>query len=483
MLLNKPKSSFHIETVSAVFIIAAVAAFILSNFFLGFSFPIYLLAMTIAFMLTVFYPKAGLYAIVFLTIIFERFFTLAGIYLGREEYKFYPLDVIILAMFLGLLFSFLRATPASRQNFKLVKNDGVLIIFILLNVVYFLASVFLIKSSAYLAFSSLKNYGFYSLLYFLVFWLIQTREDIARLFKFFFAGALAVIGFILFGIMNGNGLWTEFTPLSTPGVRILAFTHGLYLSLAFVGLLAYLLMKKQPAEKKYLYWIFSIWLIGIAGTMMRHLWISVILAIAVIYFYLPIEKKLAMRKLFWHFALVLLGALTLVFYVTTMSPYSKLTDFTQRTASAIAQRGSSIANASADESFAWRELVWSAAYKDFKQDPLLGIGTGKMVYVETRSYRDFIEVRNIHNSYLAVLIQLGLLGFGLLGFFLYKNMRNLIFSLTKNKERFYALAILGVLVIYLVALMFQPYLETNLLAIFFWMSLGLSRNIANGRYN
>ena len=40
MLLNKPKSSFHIETVSAVFIIAAVAAFILSNFFLGFSFPI-----------------------------------------------------------------------------------------------------------------------------------------------------------------------------------------------------------------------------------------------------------------------------------------------------------------------------------------------------------------------------------------------------------------------------------------------------------
>ncbi|MFA7319478.1 MAG: O-antigen ligase family protein [Parcubacteria group bacterium] len=479
---NKPRFSFHIETVSAIFIIAAVAAFIMSNFFIGFNLPIYLLAMSVAFFLSVFYPRAGLYASVFLTIIFERFFTLSAIYIGKVEYKFYPLDVIILAMFLGLLFEFLRVGKTERQKFKVSGNDQVLLGFILLNVVYFLFSVFVIKSSVYLAFSSLKNYGFYSLLYFLTFWLVRKREDARRLFHFFSAGALGVIGFIIFGIANGNGLWTEFTPLSTSGVRILAFTHGLYLSLSFVALIAFLITKKEQIGKNYLSLIALIWIVGIAGTMMRHLWIGVILAIFAIYFFIPREEKTILRKSLGRFSLIFAGAMLLLFYLTAITPHSKPADFSQDVVSALAERGSSIARASSDESFAWRELVWSAAYHDFKNDPLLGIGTGKMVYVETRSYRDFIEVRNIHNSYLAVMIQLGLLGFGMLIVFIYKNMRNLQGALAKNKDRFYALAILGVLVTYLVALFFQPYLETNLLAIFFWMSLGLSRNITLGRY-
>ena len=480
---NETKTSFHIETLSAIFIIIFVAGFVLSNFFIGFNLPIYLLAMTVAFILSVFYPRAGLYSIVFLTIIFERFFTLAPIYIGLIEYKFYPIDAIILAMGGGLFFNFLHTSKEERQNFKLVTNDWVLATFVLLNVVYFFSSVFLIKSSAYLAFSSLKNYGFYSLLYFLTFWLIQNKEQLQRLFKFFLAGAIGIIGFIIFGIANGNGLWTEFTPLSTSGVRILAFTHGLYLSLAFIALVAYLSVKQNKLKKTYLYWILLAWFIGIAGTMMRHLWISVILAIFVIYFFISKEERMTLRKLFQRFSLIFISIMIFVFYLTTMTPYSKMTSFSQDVISAVAERGSSIVSASSDESFAWRELVWSAAYHEFRNDPLFGIGTGKLVYVETHSYRDFIEVRNIHNSYLAIIIQLGLLGFGIFILFIYRNIRNLICSLIKNKNQFYALAILGVLTIYLSALMFQPYLETNLLAIFFWMSLGLSRNIAHGRYN
>lgn len=482
MSWDKSKFSFHIETVSAIFIIAFAMSFILSNFFIGFNLPIYLLAMSVTFLLSVLYPRAGLYASIFLTIIFERFFTLSAIFIGKIEYKFYPLDVIILAMFLGAFFEFLRAGKSERQKLKISGNDRVLIVFILLNVIYFFASVFVIKSSSYLAFSSLKNYGFYSLLYFLTFWLVRKREDIQRLFHFFLAGALGVIGFIIFGIVNGNGLWTKFTPLSTSGVRILAFTHGLYLTLALVALVAYLIVKKNELKKTYPYWLFAIWLIGIAGTMMRHLWIGVILAIFAIYFFIPREEKTILRKSLGRFSLIFAGAMLLIFYLTAMTPHSKPADFSQDVVSAVAGRGSSIASARTDESFAWRELVWRAAYNDFKNDPVLGIGTGKMVYVETRNYRDFIEVRNIHNSYLAVMIQLGILGFGVLVFFIYKNIRSLIRSLAENKNQFYALAILGVLTVYLAALFFQPYLETNLLAAFFWMSLGLSRNIASGRF-
>lgn len=482
ILQNKPQMTFHIETISAIFIVAVVSAFILSNFFIGFNLPIYFLAMSVAFVLSVFYPRAGLYAIVFLTIIFERFFTLASIYISRTEYKFYPIDVIILAMCGGLLFNFLRTSIENRKNFKLVRNDWVMVAFILLNIIYFLSSVFLINSSVYLAFSSFKNYGFYSLLYFLTCWLIQNKEQLQRLFQFFLVGAIGVIGFIIFGIASGNGLWTEFTPLSTPGVRILAFTHGLYLSLALVTLMTYLIVKKNELRKTYLYGLLFIWFIGIVGTMMRHLWISVILAIFAIYFFITKKEKVILRKLFWRFLLIFASAILFILYLTAITPHSKMTGFSQDVISALVERGSSIAKASSDESFAWRELVWSAAYHDFKNNPIFGIGTGKMVYVETHSYRDSIEVRNIHNSYLAIMIQLGLLGFGMLIVFIYKNMRYLTSSLSKKKDSFYTLAILSVLVVYLAALFFQPYLETNLLAIFFWMSLGLSRNIASGRY-
>lgn len=476
---NKQSFNIHIETWSAIFIIAFVSTFILANFFIGFSWPIYILSMGVAFTLSVFYPRAGLYAIVFLTMIFERFFTLASIYVGRTEYKLYPIDIIMLAMLVGLFFYYWRRTKAERQNFKLIKNDWVLIIFIFLNAVYFLASVFVIKSSAYLSFSSFKNYGFYSLLYFVSLWLIQSREDLKRLFSFFMAGALAIIGFIIFGIVNGKGLWTQFTPLSTPGVRILAFTHGLYLSLAFVAAIVYLVVKKDRSKKTYLYWILPVWLIGIAGTMMRHLWISIILALLGVYVFISKEKRKVFRKLVGSFFLVFLTALIFVFYFMTMTPNSSTTRFAQNTLSAVEERGSSIANAGADQSFAWRELVWNTAYDDFKNNPVLGIGTGKMVYIQTQNYRDFVEIRNIHNSFLSILIQMGLLGFGTLIFFLYKNISSLIKTLRKTHNQFYALAILGTLLVYLIAIMFQPYLETNLLAIFFWIALGLSRNLAN----
>lgn len=478
MFKNKPSFNIHIETLSAIFIIVFVSAFILANFFIGFTWPIYLTAMAVAFILSVFYPRSGLYAIIFLTIVFERFFTLAPVYIGRMEYKFYPIDIIILAIFLGLFFNFFQKTKAERNNFKLIKNDWVLIAFIFLNIIYFLASVFVIKSNTSLAFSSLKNYGFYSLFYFISWMLIQNREELKRLFHFFLAGALAIIGFIFFGIINGKGLWTQFTPLSTPGVRILAFTHGLYLSLAFMAVIVYLILGKNKLKKRYLYWILPIWLIGIVGTMMRHLWINLILALLIIYYFVPKKKKKIFRKLAKNFSLIFLIGLTFVIYFVSISPNSQSAFFVQNTVHDIEERGVSIINARADKSFNWRKLVWNTAYDDFKNNPVLGIGTGKLIYVQTQNYHDYVEIRNIHNSFLAILIQTGFLGFGILAYFLYKNIHDLMKALKKKTYQFYALSILGALVFYLGAIMFQPYLETNLLSIFFWIGLGLSREIA-----
>jgi len=469
MLKNSLKSNKNLETISVIFIIIFVAGFILSNFVAGFILPVYILTMGIAFLISLLFPRSGLFALTFLVIIFERFFTLATVVIGRGEYKIYPIDLILLAVFTGLI---IQALSKKIELARLGKGGYLLLIFIFLNIIYFFFSIFVMENNLELAFSTLKNYAFYPLVYFAALNLIGRYEDLKRFFNFFLAGAIGVVGFIIFGAINGEGLWTQFTPLSTEGVRILAFPHGLYISLAFITTLVYLIFYKPIG--KFLYWLMAVWAVGIIGTMMRHIWIAVFFSIFLVYFLISRESRKKMTTLLMKYGWIMACFLIFIFYAMFISPNSKIYYTIEKTTKAVAQRGASIGNAPADESFAWRELVWSAAYKEFRDDPIFGIGTGKKVYVERNDYRDYVEVRNIHNSYLSILIQLGILGLGIFLLFIFFQIKKLIQEILNNKKDFYAVSALGVVALLLMSLNFQPYLETNLLSVFFWISLGIA---------
>lgn len=469
---NSQKLNINIETISAIFIIIFVSTFILANFLVGFILPLYILAIGISLALTLFFPRSGLFALTFLTIIFERFFTLSTILMGKVEYKIYPLDIILLAIFFSISIQLIFKIIKSMH---MQKSDYLLGAFIFLNIFYFFFSAYAIKTDSALAFSTLKNYAFYPLVYFATLILIRDKNDLKRFFQFFLTGTIFIIIFIIYGSLNGEGLWTQFTPLSTEGVRILAFTHGLYLSLAFISALVYLIFQKEKPNISY--WLLVIWGIGIVGTMMRHLWIAIISTMLLIYILLSKENRKKMREVSYKYLLLFLILGIFIFYAISMNPSSKIYTSFQNTTKAVLQRGVSIGKANSDESFAWRKLVWNASYKEFQKNPILGIGTGKKVYAETESYRDYIEVRNIHNSYLSIFIQLGILGIGIFLLFLYGNIKKLIRSIAKKEDLFYKFSILGALSIFTISLCFQPYLETNLLSIFFWIALGISRKI------
>ena len=61
------------ELIMAIFIVALVGLFSLVNYFFGFNLFLYLIVMVVGAGLAFFYPHAGLWAIIFLTFIFERF--------------------------------------------------------------------------------------------------------------------------------------------------------------------------------------------------------------------------------------------------------------------------------------------------------------------------------------------------------------------------------------------------------------------------
>jgi O-antigen ligase len=138
----------------------------------------------------------------------------------------------------------------------------------------------------------------------------------------------------------------------------------------------------------------------------------------------------------------------------------------------------SIANTQSDESILWRSAVWKSAAKKYMESPVFGIGFGQKVSVEIGKYHDFVEVRNIHNSFLVLFIQMGVLGILLIPVALVLLGLNVLKSKFEDENlQIAAYAAFGILVFQVTAFMFQPYLEANLLGIFFWINLGILRTL------
>lgn len=462
------------EIIGAVLIFAFVSTFILSNFFVGFVLPIYLAAMIPAFFLALLYPRSGFLAMVSLTFIFERFFTLNPIVLGKLELKLYPLDLIIIAIIFGIIVNLIRG--GCRISFK--KEDALIILFICLSIVYGVISMFFLHADRSLAFSSAKNYAFYALLYFISYFLFKAKDDFKALAQSAVYAGVLIIGFLIYGIVSGEGLWSQYTPLSTEGIRLLAFTHGFYISMVSIFASAYIFLQKNYDKSvRMFFFLLPLWALGIVGSMMRHLWIS--LAVSILLIIMVCAKRITENALVLTVKYILLAifAATTIFYLSSLMPNSKLSSQVENMTGMVGKRFVSISNSS-DESIFWRSVAWKEAFEKYYSNPLLGIGFGKKISVEIGSYREFVEIRNIHNSFLVVLVQMGLIGLLLLAFSVYLTARKLFAKIrSQNSLLIERVSVAGILVFHLIAFLFQPYLETNLLGIFFWINLGLARSL------
>jgi hypothetical protein len=465
------------ETATAVFAIAAVSVFILVNLIFGYSLYLYTFVALIGFLFAVFYPRAGVYAIVFLTFVFERFFTLVPIFWNRAEYKIYPLDIL----FVGVIAGTILAGVRHLQNVRFKIVDWLVAIFILASAAYFFVSAYFLHADPSIAFSTFKNYAFYGLFYFVILFLFQSEKDLFQLMKFMLAGAAAITIFIFIGILRGEGLWTAFTPLSTPGTRILAFPHAFYLTMAVLVSLAWIALKKSKTNN-FLYILIPVWMVGIVGSLMRHLWISLFVSAIILFWLLPLEKRRALKKIFFRYAFWTAILLAFLAYVSFLFPTSSVSKTFSSAVGVAGKRFASTAQVSSDESLNWRRNVWQSAWTEFKKTPLLGIGYGKKLSVEIGAkYRDFVEVRNIHNSLLTIFIQMGLWSvvlFGAMFWLLAKPAFEKIKRAKDNLEGGQLLLLAVFLTLfanYLIAFLFQTYLETNLLGMFFWIITGALR--------
>lgn len=464
------------ESVILFFLLLLLGSNALVNAAVGFSLPLFIATVPFAAVLAFFFPRAGFVAAILLTIFFERFFALQPFFIGDIPYKLYPLDIILGAVFLSALLLWMR----EGKTFLTVRHvDSLLLGFFLLVTGIFLATVFWLNdTSLATAFSTWKNYVFYGLAVFFVGGMIRTWDDLIAFAKLFFIGVLSTLVFLAIGIFRGEGLWTEYTPLSTAGTRFLAFPHAFYFSLALLLLLFSLPRWADGSKNMLRNWgigVGALLGIGIVSSLMRHLWLGIGGAVLLLLLVSPRVFGTVLLRYMGYGVIVVLFLISGIWFALSVSPASEMAHSVRQAVVVMSERLGSIGD-EYDESFMWRRQVWESSLSSFSAHPLFGIGFGARVPVEIGEYQQYVEVRNMHNSWLALLVQTGIVGVVSLLWFIFA----LVFALVRKtvtdgllwQARF---VVCGLLCFQGLVFFSQPYLETNLLGLFFWITLGVAR--------
>ncbi|TSC55597.1 MAG: Uncharacterized protein G01um101418_824 [Parcubacteria group bacterium Gr01-1014_18] len=423
------------------------------------------------------YPEVSIYTILVLTMVFERFFTLEPIF---GDIKLYFLDAVIGAgIFSHVIWSLRERSGGHKTQLLKVGHLEISIVFFVFFVfLTYLRSIAGLTQDADIAFSALKNYAFYPIVYLLFVSVIRSERQLSRFMSLFVMTSWFLVIFLLLGVLRGEGIWTQWTPLSTEGVRYIAFTHAFYIAM---GMLIFVPIWLLRTKRVYLATAL-LWAQGLAvlASLMRHLWMSMALGMGVM---LSVLIKINRQRI----SIIFKRNLGLLFFLTAWMgvilwniPFrdsvERLGDFSQPLINRIA----SVSTGLGDQSLNWRVYAWDVAGDAFVSSPALGIGFGRALSIQIGDFFQTFFVRELHNSPLVILVQMGAVGFA---FFLAIHVIfiRMLWRLlhAKNSRTILVIAVLGLYLNFAFASFWQPYMETNLLSIFFWMILGMGRVLSD----
>ncbi|HRH22076.1 MAG TPA: O-antigen ligase family protein, partial [bacterium] len=219
-------------------------------------------------------------------------------------------------------------------------------------------------------------------------------------------------------------------------------------------------------------WLLPLFVAAILGSLMRHLWLA--LTIYLVWLLITLgSDRASLKKLVAKYLALVIVIFSLGIFVANLMPHSQLTQSLGDQRGYLATRLFSLFD-DGDTSIAWRGTLWNNAWSNFLDTPLTGAGLGQKIFIDMGSYKDYVELRNIHNSFLAVLTQLGAVGLLLLLVFVLAQLIKIwTFKVRSNLDLIVRYSVSGIIIFCTIAFMFQPYLEANFFSIWWWLFLGL----------
>lgn len=464
LISQKESRKIFLASFLGMLVVVLIPGFL--NFF-QYYFSVYLTLLIFLALIIWRVPEAGLHLSILATMIFERWFTLEPLVIGDSSFKLYPLDIVLIITAISVL---LRLNPK-----KVLFSSQVVwpIVIFLGSVIFWCGLSYRWQGDPALIGSAMKNLVFYTLIFFIVVMLARKEEQWKRIMITILFGGLMIIGFIGYGLLSGQALWSEYTPLSTIGSRLLASTHAFFLILPI-----YLLLVFQASQKRFFGRIDTLiiffWLIGLIVSLMRNLWLGWTAGIFLIF--LLLEKKQSRKMILTLFKILFLALVSVMIMIWFSYLITADDSVIRPFILAIEQRFAALNFMSlTDESATFRLAAWNAAFKTFLNSPFLGLGFGQSLTFEFQDYENILDVRELHNTYAAMILQMGLLGssfyFMLIFSVLLESFRALKTATLDKKP--YVLALLGFLVMFLIVSFFGTYWETNFFMMFFWLAYGL----------
>jgi O-antigen ligase len=127
-----------------------------------------------------------------------------------------------------------------------------------------------------------------------------------------------------------------------------------------------------------------------------------------------------------------------------------------------------------DSSTVWRLSSWSRAWELFKDNWWAGVGLGKMLTFEIADMEVTVEMRQLHNDFIALAVQLGIWGILVVIYLISSIIRAFLLYYRQINEsyRLYFLTFFIWVLIFLWSANFGVYFDLNTLVIFFWLALG-----------
>ncbi|MBU1178628.1 O-antigen ligase family protein [Patescibacteria group bacterium] len=470
LFLNSSRISREIAY--TIFATVFVGVFALVNILVGFNLYLYIFCLIFASFFILRKPEVGLYTIIICTFIFERFFTLQPLVTDEHIYKIYPLDILTIMAVSSFVFYVIRRPDV---RLKISPVGVAILLFVVLCAV---AAIYGVATGGEfsVAFSTFKNFGLYAIFFFITINVIRSRQQLERLIKVFVFTGVVLFFFVFFGAIRGYGLWTEFTPLSTAGARLLAPTHAFYLSISLLLLFNLFAYKKNYFGNLTVLVIF-IQLLGVLGSLSRHLWVSLAVGIVLSFILLPkLNKKSLLRILATQFLLliIVLSVYTWFSFIVYEQAPTIITDFSRVTV----DRLQSFTEYFEDKSATFRLFAWQEAWESFAASPLIGTGFGHKLTFDYYGYPTRIEVRDLHNDIVGIGVQMGVLGlvsFFLVNILIIRNSYRTWRQKRKNEQSYLPPFLLGLFACYVMFLInanFGVYFDLNLLVIFFWVVVG-----------
>lgn len=461
-------------------IITLFSFFTIASFFAGQSLVLYILLLSLATLVIIEYPKVGLYALIPLTMWFERFFTLQPLIIGERIIKLYPLDMFLILIGVSLFLHFCMGNLQWTWH----KLDTAILFFggaVTLSYIIALSQ----QIDPELAFGTYKNYFLYAILYVYTALLLKTKKDWKECMQWFMIGGFGILFFVLYGVVVGQGLWAEHTPLSTAGTRLIAGSHAFFLTI-----FAFFILAKQlwptVVEKKQEAMILAgniLCVVGIVLSLVRHIWAALGVLLIVWLIILPKEKKHLIGKIGLRFT-VAASVLGLIFVWGSALITAEVPSSVTHMGYVLKDR-LNIGNVVTlqDSSFQWRVAAWRAGLEAFVASPIFGTGLGKEIQGEIDIYIFTVAVRELHNNYFAILVQMGVVGIATLVYWFWIIFKSIWYRwrqthLLDNFRKQLLFTWGSVLLYFIITFSISVYWDVNFFIIWWWIALAALRYLS-----